>query len=286
MPAVQTDRIEKKVLLRAPRSRVWRALTNAQEFGQWFGVRLTGSFAPGKEIEGPVTHKGYEHIVWKVRIEKMEPERLFSWRWHPAAVEPGQDYTPEPNSTLVVFQLEEVEGGTRARPPRRSGTRLGRRCRAARAGAQKPRTDLGAVGRSARPPAGVCRIMIIVKLTSVLVDDQAKALRFYTDVLGFRKKKDIPMGEFRWLTVVAAADSDGVELLLEPDAHPAAKTFKNAMVADAIPATSFATDDVQREYKRMVSLGVVFRTGPTKMGPATVAVFEDTCGNLIQLAQI
>jgi len=128
--------------------------------------------------------------------------------------------------------------------------------------------------------------MIIVKLTSVLVDDQAKALRFYTDVLGFRKKKDIPMGEFRWLTVVAAADSDGVELLLEPDAHPAAKTFKNAMVADAIPATSFATDDVQREYKRMVSLGVVFRTGPTKMGPATVAVFEDTCGNLIQLAQI
>jgi uncharacterized protein YndB with AHSA1/START domain len=112
MPAVQTDRIEKKVLLRAPRARVWRALTNAQEFGQWFGVRLNGSFAPGKEIEGPVTHKGYEHIIWKVTIEKMEPERLFSWRWHPAAVEPGQDYTPEPNSTLVVFQLEEVEGGT------------------------------------------------------------------------------------------------------------------------------------------------------------------------------
>jgi uncharacterized protein YndB with AHSA1/START domain len=107
-----TDRIEKKVLLRAPRSRVWRALTNAQEFGQWFGVRLTGSFAPGAQIEGPVTHKGYEHIIWKVTIDKMEPERLFSWRWHPAVVEPGQDYTPEPNSTLVTFELQEVEGGT------------------------------------------------------------------------------------------------------------------------------------------------------------------------------
>ena len=108
-----TDRIEKQVIIHAPRSRVWRALTNAQEFGQWFGVRLTGSFAPGAQVEGPVTHQGYEHVIWKVTIDKMEPERLFSWRWHPAVVEPGQDYTPEANSTLVTFELEEVEGGTR-----------------------------------------------------------------------------------------------------------------------------------------------------------------------------
>jgi len=111
MPAVQTDRIEKKVLLRAPRSRVWRALTNAQEFGKWFGVRLTGPFAPGAPIEGPVTHKGYEHVIWKITVEKMEPERVFSWRWHPAAIDPTTDYSKEP-TTLVVFELEEVEGGT------------------------------------------------------------------------------------------------------------------------------------------------------------------------------
>jgi uncharacterized protein YndB with AHSA1/START domain len=109
---VNTDSITKNVLLKAPRSRVWRALTNAQEFGTWFGARLTGTFAPGARIQGPITHKGYEHLTMDFTIDKVEPERLISWRWHPAAIEPGVDYSAEP-TTLVTFELEEVDGGTR-----------------------------------------------------------------------------------------------------------------------------------------------------------------------------
>ena len=123
-----------------------------------------------------------------------------------------------------------------------------------------------------------------INLASVLVDDQAKALRFYTDVLGFVKKNDVPMGEHRWLTVVSPEQSDGVELLLEPDAHPAARPFKVALVADGIPFTSFAVDDANREYERLSGLGVTFTQPPTPMGPVTTAVFDDTCGNLIQIA--
>ncbi len=107
-----TDRIERKVLLKAPRSRVWQALANAEEFGGWFGVQLKGkSFAAGKRVQGQVTHPGYEHVVFDVWIERVEPERVFSWRWHPAAVEPGVDDSKEP-TTLVVFELKDVEGGT------------------------------------------------------------------------------------------------------------------------------------------------------------------------------
>ena len=120
--------------------------------------------------------------------------------------------------------------------------------------------------------------------TSVLVDDQAKALAFYTDVLGFVKKTDIPTGDARWLTVVSADAPDGVELLLEPDAHPAAKPFKEALVADGIPYTSFAVDDVEAEFDRLSALGVQFTQPPTEMGPVMAAVFDDTCGNLIQIA--
>lgn len=105
------DRIEKSVLLRAPLARVWRALADAEAFGQWFGVRLNGSFAPGARLRGQVTHKGYEHCPFEITIERMEPERLFSWRWHPHAVDPKADYSAEP-TTLVVFELEEVEDGT------------------------------------------------------------------------------------------------------------------------------------------------------------------------------
>ncbi|MDQ1482407.1 MAG: hypothetical protein QOF35_483 [Actinomycetota bacterium] len=123
-----------------------------------------------------------------------------------------------------------------------------------------------------------------ITLTSVLVDDQDKALAFYTDVLGFRKKTEIPLGEHRWLTVVSAADPDGVELVLEPDEHPAAGPFKAALVEDGIPFTSFGVDDVQREYERLRGLGVRFTQKPTAMGPVTTAVFDDTCGNLIQIA--
>jgi catechol 2,3-dioxygenase-like lactoylglutathione lyase family enzyme len=125
-----------------------------------------------------------------------------------------------------------------------------------------------------------------ITLTSVLVDDQAKALAFYTDVLGFRKKTDVPLGEHRWLTVVSPEAPDGVELLLEPDEHPAAKPFKAALVEDGIPFTSFAVEDVGREYERLQGLGVRFTQPPAQMGPATTAVLDDTCGNLIQIAAL
>jgi len=124
---------------------------------------------------------------------------------------------------------------------------------------------------------------IRITVTSVLVDDQDKALKFYTDVLGFVKKNDIPMGEARWLTVVSAQDPDGTELLLEPDGHPAAKPFKQALVEDGIPFTAFGVDDVHKEYERLIGLGVQFTQPPTEMGPVTTAVLDDTCGNLIQI---
>ena len=123
-----------------------------------------------------------------------------------------------------------------------------------------------------------------INLTSVLVDDQTRALRFYTEVLGFVKKTEIPMGEHAWLTVVSPDAPDGVELVLEPADHPAAGPFKAALVADGIPFTSFAVDDVETEHTRLVAAGVRFTQPPTNMGPVTTAVFDDTCGNLIQIA--
>jgi catechol 2,3-dioxygenase-like lactoylglutathione lyase family enzyme len=123
-----------------------------------------------------------------------------------------------------------------------------------------------------------------INLASVLVDDQQKALRFYTEVLGFVKKTEVPLGGHSWLTVVSPDEPDGVELVLEPDEHPAAKPFKRALVEDGIPFTSFAVDDVQKEYERLVGLGVRFTQQPTRMGPVTTAVLDDTCGNLIQIA--
>ena len=123
-----------------------------------------------------------------------------------------------------------------------------------------------------------------INLTSVFVDDQQKALRFYTAVLGFREKHNVPIGEHRWITVVSPEDPDGTELLLEPDDHPAVGPFVKALVADGIPATSFAVDDVQAEFERLRGLGVRFTQEPVEMGPVTTAVLDDTCGNLIQLA--
>jgi len=125
-----------------------------------------------------------------------------------------------------------------------------------------------------------------INLTSVLVDDQSRALAFYTEILGFVKKTEIPMGEFSWLTVVSPDDPDGTELSLEPDEHPAAKTFKAALATDGIPFTSFAVDDVQSEYDRLSAIGVQFTQQPTTMGPLTTAVLDDTCGNLIQIASM
>ena len=125
-----------------------------------------------------------------------------------------------------------------------------------------------------------------ITLTSVFVDDQEKALRFYTDVLGFVAKNDVPMGEHRWLTVVSPDQPDGVELVLEPDEHPAARAYKQGLVADGIPYNSFSVTDVQAEYDRLTALGVRFTQPPTQMGPVTTAVLDDTCGNLLQIAAV
>jgi catechol 2,3-dioxygenase-like lactoylglutathione lyase family enzyme len=123
-----------------------------------------------------------------------------------------------------------------------------------------------------------------IRLASIFVDDQEKALRFYTEVLGFEKKEDVPVGEHRWLTVVSPGDENGTQLVLEPDAHPAVDPFRDALLNDGIPFTQFAVDDVEAEYERLRSLGVRFTQDPTNLGPVTTAVFEDTCGNLIQIA--
>lgn len=128
--------------------------------------------------------------------------------------------------------------------------------------------------------------MIRLHVTSVMVDDQEKALKFYTNVLGFVKKNDVPMGDARWLTVVPANGPADVELLLEPLGFGPARTYQRALFDAGIPLTLLATDDIRKEHARMTGLGVAFRTPPTEMGPVTIAMFEDTCGNLIQLVQL
>jgi catechol 2,3-dioxygenase-like lactoylglutathione lyase family enzyme len=125
-----------------------------------------------------------------------------------------------------------------------------------------------------------------IYITSVFVDDQARALDFYTKKLGFQVKNDIPMGEHRWLTVVSKEQPDGTELLLEPSDHPAVTPYKNALVEDGIPATSFQVDDVDAEFKRLEAIGATFTQAPTDAGPVRTAVLDDTCGNLIQLVQM
>jgi glyoxylase I family protein len=128
-------------------------------------------------------------------------------------------------------------------------------------------------------------VRVRIKLTSVMVDDQDKALQFYTDVLGFRKKHDIPVGEYKWLTVVSPDGPGDLELSLEPNANPAAKAFQQAMFTQGIPLAAFEAADIQADYDRLHRRGVVFTREPTKAGPVTIAVFSDTCGNLIQLYQ-
>ena len=124
-----------------------------------------------------------------------------------------------------------------------------------------------------------------IKLTSIMVDDQAKAARFYTEVLGFRLKHDIPVGEFRWLTVVSPDGPDDLELSLEPNANPAGRTYQEALFEQGIPATSFEVEDLEAEHRRLCDLGVTFTKPPTPAGPVSIAAFVDTCGNLIQLHQ-
>ena len=122
-----------------------------------------------------------------------------------------------------------------------------------------------------------------IALTSVMVDDQDRALAFYTGRLGFLTKQDIPMGQYRWITVVSPEAPDGVELVLEPNAHPAGRAFQEAMFADGLPVATFAVADVHGEYARLRAEGVVFRKAPTQMGPVVIAVLDDTCGNVVQL---
>jgi catechol 2,3-dioxygenase-like lactoylglutathione lyase family enzyme len=125
-----------------------------------------------------------------------------------------------------------------------------------------------------------------IGLNCVFVDDQDRALKLYTEVLGFEKKRDFPVGQFKWLTVVSPEEPDGPELLLEPTDNPVARTFQESVFEQGIASTAFAVEDIQEVYERMIKLGVVFRIEPTKAGPATVAIFDDTCGNLIQLYQV
>lgn len=124
-----------------------------------------------------------------------------------------------------------------------------------------------------------------IKLNGIFVDDQQKALNFYTDILGFRKSQDIPLGDFRWITV-ASPEGGGAELSLEPNVNPAAKAFQEALFEQGIPMTAFEVDDLEAEFSRLSDLGVVFTTEPTNAGEVTMAVFVDTCGNLIQLYQL
>ena len=126
----------------------------------------------------------------------------------------------------------------------------------------------------------------VVTLLVLIASGKVKALEFYTRVLGFQKKYEVPMGEFAWITVVSPQARDGVELVLEPDQHPAARPFKEALVADGIPFTAFAVEDVHAEHARLVAAGVTFTQPPLAMGPVTTAVLDDTCGNLIQLASM
>ncbi|MHB1339767.1 MAG: VOC family protein [Bellilinea sp.] len=124
-----------------------------------------------------------------------------------------------------------------------------------------------------------------ITLTSVPVDDQFKALDFYTRVLGFLKKTDVPAGDFRWLTVVSPEAPDGTELLLEPSEKPETQTYKKFLVSQGIPFTAFAVENVQSEYERLTAVGVTFSMPPTPAGPTVIAIFDDTCGNLIQIYQ-
>jgi predicted enzyme related to lactoylglutathione lyase len=127
--------------------------------------------------------------------------------------------------------------------------------------------------------------MLSIAVSSVFVDHQEKALKFYTEVLGFTKKRDLPVGEDRWLTVVSSAAPDSVELLLEPNSNPISRTYQKATYEAGIPATTFATDDIEKEYRRTTERGVVFTAPPARSGDVTGAVFDDTCGNLIGLFQ-
>ena len=122
-------------------------------------------------------------------------------------------------------------------------------------------------------------------VTSIFVQDQEKALKFYSETLGFVKKHDVPAGEFRWITLVSPEDQGGTELLLEPNQHPAAKEYQEKLFADGIPVTMFRVADIHKEYQRLVENGVRFTMEPTKMGEVTIAIFDDTCGNLIQIVQ-
>jgi catechol 2,3-dioxygenase-like lactoylglutathione lyase family enzyme len=125
-----------------------------------------------------------------------------------------------------------------------------------------------------------------IKLTNVFVTDQEKALQFYTGTLGLVKKSDISAGEYRWLTLVSPEEPDGTQLVLEPNTNPAARAYQEAIFMQGIPATMFFVDDIKIEHDRLKKMGVAFKSGPTQAGPAMIAIFEDTCGNLIQISQV
>lgn len=134
-------------------------------------------------------------------------------------------------------------------------------------------------------PSNTDKVMLKIKYVSIIVEDQEKALDFYTNKLGFVKKSDIPMGKFRWLTVVSADDPDGPEVALEPNENPAVNTFQKSIFEQGIPLTAFVVDDIDQTYEQLKEKGVTFTMTPQKMGESKVAVFNDTCGNLIMITE-
>ena len=138
-------------------------------------------------------------------------------------------------------------------------------------------------GHTSQQSGGINNMKVIV--TSIFVEDQDKALQFYSETLGFVKKHDVPAGEFRWITLVSPEDQKGTEIVLEPNNNPIAKDYQNRLFEEGIPVTMFGVEDIQKEYERLLQLGVKFTMKPTKMGEISIAVFDDTCGNLIQIIQ-
>jgi uncharacterized protein YndB with AHSA1/START domain/predicted enzyme related to lactoylglutathione lyase len=299
------EKVRQRRTIEAPPAKVFEAWTDPELIGQWIApvsctvIEAVADARPGGRYS--ITARdaaGNLHRTWGEYREVVPGRRLVK-TWSHA----GPERTDDAQSLLTV-EFRELRSGvteltlTHARREAAGEWALClERLAATMGGPPATRRELlkyaagaATLGVAALLAAqyskGRTKTTMRIDLSSVLVDNQDKALKFYTEVLGFVKKLDIPMGEFRWLTVVSPEAPDGTQLVLEPNANPAAKTFQEAMFKQGIPLTSLGAADVGKEYERMTKLGVVFKQPPTKAGPVTITVFEDTCGNLIQLHQV